>query len=234
MELDLQTVDAILAGESPYLKTYAQTDLPALELGDFRHCSDHVLDRLVSNIGPLNYFWLGVEDLPHGHALKLKALWTYHIGFPGLNCLHEDTARALVVDDWPLGHAPILEFALRDPLSEEVAQAIVDQRCEGMLSLKLPSISSNVARLLMAQLGELFLIVSNQSLTAEIARIFSRHRGYRLTAWLGLESVNETFQGQAIRHALASNPVKRFGVSRQQGRIVIGDIDMWSSGDDGT
>lgn len=232
MELDLQTVDAILAGESPYLKTYSQSELPALELGDFRKCSDRVLDHLVSNIGPLNLLWLGIEDLPEVHAQKLSQLSTYNLYLPQLNCLDEEAAKVLGAAEWPLGHAPILDFELRSPISEKTALGLIaGYRCD-VLTLDLPSISLGVARTLMAQAGDLCLSVESQSLTAELARVLSKHRGYHLTAYLGLEQLDETFRGTAIRTALGSNPRKRLGIGRRTGRVVLCDIDMWSFTDE--
>lgn len=232
MELDLQTVDAILAGESPHLKMYAQSDLPALELGDFRNCSDRVLDHLVSNIGPLDLFWFGIEDLPRAHAQKLSQLSTYNLYLPQLNCLDEEAAKVLGAAEWPLGHAPILDFELRSPISEKTALGLVaGYRCD-VLTLDLPSISLGVARALMAQAGELCLRVESQSLTAELARVLSKHRGYHLTAYLGLEQLDETFCGMAIRNGLGSNPGKRLGISRKRGRVILCDVDMWSFTDE--
>lgn len=226
MELDLQTVDAILAGQSPYLKTHARSELPSLDLHEFSCCSDSVLERLVSNIGPLDYFWLGVECLPLEHALKLKRLRTFHIGFPNLICLHEAPARLMAADDWPLGNAPILEFGVRTPLSDEVAGALVQNPCDGMmLSLDLPSISLDVVRLLMPRPAYLYLHVDNEQLTADLAKAFSRHRGYFLTVFIDLGLVDETFRGMAIRKALGSNSRKRWSINRRRSRLVVYDFD---------
>lgn len=226
MELDLQTVDAILAGESPYLTLHQHSNLPWLDLSDFRSCTDTALDRLVSHIGPLEYFWLGVEDLPLGHALKLRRLKTGLLDLPNLISLDDDAAYAL--GGWEFGGRPIRTLHIGSPLSAKAARGLVGKAlpkdmCDSPLHLSLPLLSPMVADCLRQQTHELSIGIRDDELTPEVAEILAKHDGYELQIWLPRRI------SEAAQLALSGNPRKRVSIQKDGTLIYVVDCSWWSS-----
>lgn len=180
MELELQTVDAILSGESPYLETYDHSERPWLDLREFRRCSDSVFERLVSNIGPLGYFWLGLEEMPLGQALRLRRLQIDVLFLTNLSRLDDDAAHTL--GDWGFGRKPIRNFKIAAPLSQGAARGLVGKMisgdsCDRPLDLSLPSLSPEVADRLRHHTHELGLHICGEALTPEVAALLAKHAG---------------------------------------------------------
>lgn len=226
MELDLQTVDAILSGESSYLSTFPQFDLPSLDLSNFRRCSDSALDRLVSHIGPLDYFFFGVEDLPLGHALKLRRLKIGFLTLPNLVSLDDDAAYAL--GGWEFGSKPIRTFDITRPISAKAARGLVGkappaESCDSPLHISLLSLSPDVADALRQHTHELSLSIRDGELTPEVAEILAKHDGYELQIWLP-HKISEEAQ-----IALSRNPSKRISIQKDGALIYVVDCDWWSS-----
>lgn len=154
MELDMNTVEAILSGESPYRSVMPGSDLPTLDLTDFRHCSDAALARLVAHIGPLDYCWLGVEDLSLGNALKLRRLEVSVLTLTNLKSLDESAAYALGRCDY----LRVLNLRKASTLSLKAARGLVGMgSTEGAysseLNISLPSMSPEVADILRHSTG---------------------------------------------------------------------------------
>lgn len=226
MELDLQTVDAILSGESTYLTLHQHSNLPWLDLSDFRSCADTALDRLVSDIGPLEYFWLGIEDLPLGHALKLRRLKTGLLALPHLIGLDDDAAYALGA--WEFGGRPIRTLDIGSPLSVKAARGIVGKAppkdmCDSPLHLSLPSLSPMVADCLRQHTHELSVGIRDDELTPEVAEILAKHDGYELQIWLPRRI------SEAAQLALSGNPSKRVSIQKDGTLIYVVDCSWWSS-----
>lgn len=226
MELDLQTVDAILSGESTYLTLHQHSNLPWLDLSDFRSCTDTALDRLVSDIGPLEYFWLGIEDLPLGHALKLRRLKIGLLALPNLISLDDDAAYAL--GGWEFGGRPIRTLDIGSPLSVKAARGIVGKAppkdmCDSPLHLSLPSLSPMVADCLRQHTHELSVGIRDDELTPEVAEILAKHDGYELQIWLPRRI------SEAAQLALSGNPSKRVSIQKDGTLIYVVDCSWWSS-----
>lgn len=226
MELDLQTVNTILSGESSYLSTFPQSELPSLDLSNFRSCSDAALDCLVSRIGPLEYFWFGVEDLPLGHALKLRRLKIGLLALPNLISLDDDAAYAL--GGWEFGSKPIRTFDIDRPISAKAARGLVGkalpaESCDSPFGISLPSLSTDVADALRQHTHELSISIRNEELTPEVAEILAKHDGYELQIWLP-HSISE-----AAQLALSRNPSKRISIQKEGTLIYLVDCDWWSS-----
>jgi len=226
MELELQTVDAILSGESPYLETYDHSERPWLDLREFRRCSDSVFERLVSNIGPLGYFWLGLEEVPLGQALRLRRLQIDVLFLTNLSRLDDDAAHAL--GDWRFGRKPIRNFKIAAPLSQGAARALVGKMisgdsCDRPLDLSLPSLSPEVADCLRHHTHELGLHLCSEGLTPEAAELLAKHAGYELTLSL------PTRISDVAQLALARNPEKRISIQNGGTLIYFVDRNWWTS-----
>jgi len=226
MELDLQTVNAILSGESPHLEKHDHSELPWLDLREFRRCSDSVFEHLVSNIGPLEYFWLGLEEMPLGRALRLRRLQIDVLFLTNLNCLDDDAAHAF--GDWRVGRKPIRNFTVATPLSQSAARGLVgkmvsEDSCDRPLDLSLPSLSPEVADCLRHHTHELGLHICGEALTPEVAALLAKHAGYELTLSL------PACISDVARLALARNPEKRISIQKGGTLIYVVDRDWWTS-----
>lgn len=226
MELDLQTVDAILSGESSYLEKHDHSDLPWLDLSSFTSCSDSVLEYLVSNIAPLEYFWFGVETLPLRHALKLRRMKIGLLALQNLISLEDDAAYAL--GGWEFGSRPTRTIDIGSPLSVKAAQGLVGKAppkdsCDSPLHVSLPSLSPGVADILRQHTHELSVSIQDEELTPEIAEILAKHDGYELQIWVPRRI------SEAAQLALSRNPSKRISIQKDGTLIYVVDCSWWSS-----
>ncbi len=235
MELDDFVVDAILAGDGAYLRQSWDEQRFWLDLSAVTSCSITNLSRVVAGVGDILGIELGLTELQPDLAMQLVRLPTDFVIMPNLHRL--DCETAVILGRWRVDIRPIMDFTISEPISAETAKFLVGEipssdYCDCPLSLTLPSIGLDAAGALMSHTHELYLHLDSQALTADLARIFAQHRGYRLMVNVGLEALGETFRGEAIRKALHSNPCKKVGIQKDNGRLVICDIDMWTSGDD--
>ncbi len=225
MELDNQTLDAILSGSSPYLEQHCD-GARWLMLVNFTFSSDDVLERLVTGTQNLEGIEIGLNQLSPRAA---KALLGMNVDFLFLTGLHDlDEQAAFVLGACPFEARPIRHLRLEEPISERAASWLVgasppDDHCDSPLTVSIPSITLPVAQALSRHTHELCLEVRDGSLSPEVAAILSGHAGYSLTLDCDCGFSDETLQ------ALAGNSGKRTRKMGQQNRVYVVDHDMWSS-----
>lgn len=213
MELDSQALGRILSGESVYLEHRW------LMLGDFRHASDDVLERLASGVQDFEGIELGLNRLsPRG----AKALLGMNAGFLILTALHAlDEETACVLGACPFDTRPIRHLRLGMPLSEQAAASLVgttppEDCCDRPLAVSVPSITLPVAQALARHTHELYLQVRGQ-LSPDVATALSGHAGYSLTLDCDGGFTHETLQ------ALSGNPTKGV-LAERRNRICVVDL----------
>lgn len=225
MEIDIQTLDSILAGNSSYLDLLTDGSR-WLTLGNFTYCSDFVLNRLVSGVQTVEGIELGLRDLSPTAASILSRLETQFVFLTGLGCLREATAG--VLGKWPLASRPIRHLRIAEPISERSATLLVGRpppidRCDSPLTVSVPSITLPVAQALSRHTHELYLEVRDEMVSPDIAKVLSGHGGYSLTLDCACGFSDETLQ------ALFGNPGKRTRKVSQRNRVYVVDHEMWSS-----
>lgn len=224
MELDNQTLAAILSGFSPYLEQHCD-EARWLMLGSFHHAADDVLEQLAAGVRDLEGIELGVNRLSPRAA---KLLLGMNVRFLFLTGLHElDEQAAFVLGACPFENRPIRSLRLEESLSLRAATWLVGQSppkdsCDSPLSVSVPSINLPVAMALSRHTHELYLELRDQVLCPDVAAAFSAHAGYSLALTCDGDFSDETLQ------ALSGNPGKRSRKMGERNRVYVVDHDMWS------
>lgn len=225
MELDNQTLTAILSGSSAYLEQHSD-DTRWLMLGSFTYASDDVLERLAAGMQNLEGIEIGLNQLSPRAAKALLGMNVDFLFLTGLHCLDEQAA--FVLGACPFDARPIRHLRLGEPISERAAAWLVgesppEDSCDSPLTVSVPFITLPAALALSRHTHELYLEVRDQMLSQDVAAILSGHAGYSLTLDCDCGFSDETLQ------ALAGNSGKRTRKMGQRNRVYVVDHDMWSS-----
>lgn len=225
MDLDDETLAAILSGSGPYLEQSCD-GARWLNLGGFSHANDDVLESLAASIQNFEGIELGLRQLSPGIATALQRM---NIGILALTGLHFlDEQAAFVLGSWSFDTRPIRHLRLRVPVSAQAAAWLVGEpppegACDRPLTVSVPSITLPVAQALSRHTHELYLEVREQVLSPDVAAVLCSHTGYSLT----LDS-DCGFSDEMLR-ALSSNHRKRIRKLSQRNRVYVVDHDMWCS-----
>ena len=219
MELSSQIVEAILAGNTPYVD-HRSGSKPWLLLSAFTACANHDLEQLLSNIGPLEGIELGLRELSEIGASLLCRVELEYFFLPGLVSLSDETAH--ILGYWPFESRPVREMRFDQPISATTAYKLVeltpsDCQCDRPLSISLPSITPDVAQALSQQSHELYLDIRNHALGSDIASELANHKGYSL--WVTSDC---KFSDQSLR-VLSASHIKQVRVESGGNRVCLYD-----------
>lgn len=202
MELSSEIVEAILAGNTPYVD-HRSGSKPWLLLSAFTACANHDLEQLLSNIGPLEGIELGLSELSPIAASLLCRIELEYLFLPGLVSLPDETAHTL--GHWPFESRPIRDIRFDQPISATTAHKLVelmpsDRQCDRPLSISLPSITPDVASALSHQTHELYLDIRNHTLSSDITSELANHTGYSLWVSADCGLSDESLIALSVNH----------------------------------
>jgi hypothetical protein len=197
--LDLLAAQRIANEATPYIDRFSDGEIYHLDLSTFSSYTQEGLDSLIKHppSGKISVVTLGFRTLTPAGAHALSRLEAEFLEMPSLISLDADTASYMDFDEET---SPLLLIGLEQPLTADTAAVLVEKQSGQPLSLSLPSLNAEVARVLRLHDHETCLYIRDVPPDAEVAALLAHTEGYLVS----IDVENEL--DPVVLQALTSNP----------------------------
>ena len=170
---------------------------------DYDYCTPEAMQMLVDWKQQFQSFQANFKSIEPEVAGKIARINCNYLYLPKLEVLEVSEARRL-----SLSIGDVLHIGLQTEPSPEAIEVFIDQSCNYLIDLQLPTLSVDNARILAKHPNEFYLELPFQALTPTALAILSGHIGFRLNLRLtGFDGVKA--HAQQVLEVLSRTPCKR-------------------------